>query len=285
MLFSETPVYFDCCGEFLLGICHQPDSDHSTGVVIVVGGPQYRVGSHRQFVLLSRALAERGIPVFRFDYRGMGDSSGRAVEFEQVDADIRAAIDTFYCQSPGLKKVVLWGLCDAASAIMMYASHGDTRVFGQILLNPWVRTENGMAKVYLKNYYAKRLINKELWLKIVRGQFAYRESSEGLISVCKKVFSKVAGKQNDNDQQQLHYTERMLLGMEAFSGETLVILSGNDLTADEFRQYVATSERWQALLNNQNLKTETLSEANHTFSKKLWRDQVAIWSTEWVTGL
>jgi len=47
-----------------------------TGVLIVVGGPQYRVGSHRQFVMLARFLADHGVPCMRFDYRGMGDVSG-----------------------------------------------------------------------------------------------------------------------------------------------------------------------------------------------------------------
>ena len=44
----------------------------STGLLLVVGGPQYRVGSHRQFVKLCRAAAANRIPAFRFDVAGMG---------------------------------------------------------------------------------------------------------------------------------------------------------------------------------------------------------------------
>jgi len=58
------------------------DRRAACGVLIVVGGPQYRVGSHRQFLLLSRRLAAEGHPVMRFDYRGMGDASGAMRGFE-----------------------------------------------------------------------------------------------------------------------------------------------------------------------------------------------------------
>ena len=71
---SEFPVVFSCGGDQLVGMVHPAAA--RLGVVIVVGGPQYRVGSHRQFVLMARDLAREGYPVLRFDYRGMGDSDG-----------------------------------------------------------------------------------------------------------------------------------------------------------------------------------------------------------------
>ena len=55
----------------MLGIVSLPAPDapqQNTGVVIVVGGAQYRVGSHRQFVQMARLLAAAGYPVLRFDF-------------------------------------------------------------------------------------------------------------------------------------------------------------------------------------------------------------------------
>jgi hypothetical protein len=66
--------------------------------------------------------------------------------------------------------VVLWGLCDGASAAAMYAP-GDARVAGLALLNPWVRTEGGAAKATLKHYYRSRLLDPGLWKKIASGRF------------------------------------------------------------------------------------------------------------------
>ena len=76
MSVEEVPFIFDCQGESLIGILHQPVNAASIGILIVVGGPQYRVGSHRQFLLLARSLSANDIPVLRFDYRAMGDSGG-----------------------------------------------------------------------------------------------------------------------------------------------------------------------------------------------------------------
>ena len=76
MNFSEEAVVFPFAAEQLVGIVARPDTSSDCGVLVVVGGPQYRAGSHRQFLLLSRRLATEGYPTLRFDYRGMGDSGG-----------------------------------------------------------------------------------------------------------------------------------------------------------------------------------------------------------------
>src|SRR3546814_10054701 len=107
-----------CAEAELVGILHRPAAAARRGVLIVGGGPKYRAGSHRQFLLIARRLAEQGYPVLRFDHRGIGDSDGPYLGFEALDADIAAAIDAFVAHCPQVEEVVLWGLCDAASAIL-----------------------------------------------------------------------------------------------------------------------------------------------------------------------
>ena len=78
--YDEVGLLFNCAGETLVGVLARPPSSQlqgSLGVVIIVGGPQYRAGSHRQFVSLARALAAAGHAVLRFDYRGMGGQQRR----------------------------------------------------------------------------------------------------------------------------------------------------------------------------------------------------------------
>src|SRR3546814_10563479 len=93
----------------LVGILHLPAAAARRGVLIVVGGPQYLAGSHRQLLLIARLLAEQGYPVLRFDHRGIGDSDGPYLGFEALDADIAAAIDAFVAHCPQVEEVVLWG--------------------------------------------------------------------------------------------------------------------------------------------------------------------------------
>lgn len=84
---QEQPIHIAGDGFDMLGILTLPAPGmpmRRIGVVVVVGGAQYRVGSHRQFVRLARRLAAAGHPVLRFDLPGMGDSPGEPVPFENT---------------------------------------------------------------------------------------------------------------------------------------------------------------------------------------------------------
>ena len=282
---SEHALTFDCGGESLVGILSGAELPAGRGVLIVVGGPQYRVGSHRQFTLLARHLAEHGVPTLRFDYRGMGDSDGEVRTFDRVDADIRCAIDRFFSGVPGLKDVVLWGLCDAASAALFYA-HQDARVSGLVLLNPWLRTGQGAARVHLRHYYVRRLIQASLWQKVARGEFKFREAAASLRkSVVDAMGRGVSSRAVDKSPTDEALPDRMEAALRKFQGRVLLILSGNDLTAQEFKTAVARSRRWRRLLTGERVTRYDLPEANHTFARRDWRNQVERWTEAWVKSL
>jgi exosortase A-associated hydrolase 1 len=274
---TETPISFRCGDADLVGMIHQPDSTVRRGVLIVVGGPQYRTGSHRQFLLMARALAENGIAAMRFDYRGLGDSGGTFPGFENIDDDIRAATDAFCAEVPELEEIVLWGLCDAASAILFYA-HRDPRIMGSVLLNPWVRSEGGYAKTQLRHYYLQRLFSRELWGKILRGRFDLSGSAGSLLGTVKAA----TGEDAANEGSASLLTERMANGLRMFKGQVLLIMSGNDLTAREFDEAIKTSRRWQDLVSADRLTRIDMAAADHTFSRRGWRDDVATATIEWI---
>lgn len=293
---SELPVSFLCNDSRLYGLIHLPDKPFRRGILIVVGGPQYRVGSHRQFVLLARVLAAYDIPVMRFDYRGMGDSEGEQRNFEYIEEDISSAIEFFFSQVPSLQEVVLWGLCDAASAALIYAQT-DKRVSGLVLLNPWVRSEQGIAKAYLKYYYIKRIINPMFWKKIVNGDFDFKSSIKSLFSMLSASAgfndnsknqlpiekSRSNSYQKKNTQQKdLPFTDSMLNGLINFQGNVLLILSGDDLTASEFKDFIMNSKTWRRALRKNHVTRYDLEAANHTFSNQIWREQVSEWTKRWI---
>jgi exosortase A-associated hydrolase 1 len=171
MTVRDTVACFDCAGERLVGIVSQSEVRASDiGIVIVVGGPQYRVGSHRQFALLARALARAGHAVMRFDCRGMGDSTGDAPGFDAIDADIAASIDALQAACPAVRRVVLWGLCDGASAALLYGLRTrDVRLAGFALANPWLHTEQAQAHAIVHARYRQRLREGAFWRKLVSG--------------------------------------------------------------------------------------------------------------------
>lgn len=284
---QEHALAFACNDSWLYGILSIPENTSSRGVLVVVGGPQYRAGSHRQFTLLARDLAAYGVPVLRFDCRGMGDSEGEPRIFEDIEEDLQCAIDRFMEEIPGLDEVVIWGLCDAASAALFYA-HRDPRVTGLVLLNPWVRTEHGEAKAYLKHYYLRRFLQREFWSKVWKGEFKYWSAARSFIQTIGTV---AGGRRNEPAQQAAGASEscepaklpdRMLDGLRRFNGKTLLIISGNDLTAQEFSDLVSASPEWQRLLSAPHISRQNLPAADHTFSRRVWRDQVACSTRNWI---
>ena len=281
---SEAPVTFSCGGDTLVGVVHIPASSPAIGMVIVAGGPQYRTGSHRQFVLLARDLAARDIAVLRFDCRGMGDSGGAFAGFEHIEPDIAAAVDAIFHHVPTLRHVILWGLCDATLAMSVHARR-DSRVAGLVLLNPWVRSESGLARAQLKHYYLLRLMQWDFLRKVMRREFDPVASARALlhnIVQAAGAWTRQEGVTENGAAGEL--AQRMAVELLRFKGRVLIVLSGRDLTAREFEDTARNSKLWQQIYAQAQVTRRYLAAADHTFSRRAWRDQVAEWTWEWLKG-
>ncbi len=225
--------------------------------------------------------------MLRFDQRGAGDSPAPAIGFEYSSPDIAAAIDTFVARLPQVTEIVIWGLCDAASAALFYDS--DARVRGLVLANPWVRTEAGIAESYVRRYYSRRLLSWQLWGDLLRGRLQRRALSSftsmfrtaigGRLSVMRQ---RASGAEAAVDDAGKELPERMLRGLQRFDGRVLFILSGDDLTAGEFKDCISRSRGWRKAMARGNVERRDLAEANHTFSRSDWRDAVAGFTEQWL---
>lgn len=260
----------------LVGIVSSPVGAASDlGVLIVVGGPQYRVGSHRQFVLLARDLAGAGFSTMRFDCTGMGDSDGPPRAFTDRSDDLRAAVDAFLAAEPAVRRVAIWGLCDAVSAALLYACD-DPRVTNLVLLNPWVRSDVGLAKTHLKHHYTAKLVDRDFWLRLLRGQVGVFRALREFVGTVASARGKGGG------DPAASYQQRMAEGWKRFPGDILLIASGDDLTAREFLDHAAADRHWAGLLDEPRVMCRPFPEADHTFSRAGWRAQVAQWTIAWL---
>jgi len=280
---GEEPVVFPCADSHLLGVVHHADAIGEvakTGILIVTGGPQYRIGSHRQFLLLARAFAAAGVPAFRFDHRGSGDSEGDYLGFEGIGEDIAAAIDAFFAQVPGLERVVLWGLCDAASAILFYAGR-DPRVAGLLLVNPWVHEEADEDRSMVKHYYGQRILDPVFWRKLLSGGVDLGAALRGLSGSVAGWLRSAASRRAPEEAASGPLPDRMAQGLARFEGPVGLILSGRDLTAREFLDAAGAPE-WRRLLAEPRISRHDLPAADHTFSRRVWREAVAEWTLSWL---
>ncbi len=286
----ERALMFSCQGEQLLGVLATPGDPASAsgvGVLVVVGGPQYRVGAHRQFVQFARALAEAGHSVLRFDVRGMGDSTGAPRSFESLSDDIRAAVDTLREQAPRCGQLVLMGLCDGASAALMYVHDtGDRRIDALCLLNPWLRSAESLARTHVKHYYLRRLASGEFWRKLLGGGVglgALREFGRTLAASRRRGAATAGG--SAQGRAGLDFRSAMLKGCQQFHGPVLLALSGDDLTAKEFADATAANAGWRAAFARSQVQHTPLAAADHTLSDASARQAFEAACVAWLGAL
>ncbi|MEZ5628539.1 MAG: hydrolase 1, exosortase A system-associated [Rhodocyclaceae bacterium] len=280
MSFREQAVVFPCQQESLVGVVCRPETAASVAVLIVVGGPQYRAGSHRQFVLLARYLANHGIASLRFDVRGMGDGTGEPRGFAATAEDIAAALAAFSDIEPAVSRFVLWGLCDGATAAAIYAPT-DPRVCGLVLLNPWVRTASSQARTYLKHYYPRRLLDVDFWRKLLRGEVRLRDAVRRFVaSFPGLVRLKMGVGLGTGSAPEL--ADGIVDALRRAHGRSLVVLSGRDYVAREFEEAVAEVPAFSEQLAQGRIDVLHVKEADHTFSSSAAREAVAAATAQWV---
>ena len=293
---DEEALVMHCKGEHMLAVLTppQPQKVHpglaDAGVIIIVGGPQYRAGSHRQFVHLARSLAQQGVTALRFDTRGMGDSSGAQRTLEAIEADIGAAIDCLQAARPHINRVVLWGLCGGASAALLHWRHfRDERVRGMVLVNPWVRSEESLARTRLSHYYVKRLSQRDFWVKLLSFKLAPQAATELMdnLRVLRRARSKFSASENlphsehaDLSDGPLH--QRMAQAWSQFDGPKLLVLSGEDFTAKEFLDTAAADPLWQRNLAQTGVTRFDVPGADHTFSDRAAQRSVETQTWHWL---
>jgi exosortase A-associated hydrolase 1 len=275
---AERCCVFDIGGDTTIGIASRGPQVGPLGVLIITGGPQYRIGSHRQFVLLARALAAAGVACFRFDLSGMGDAGGSKAEFTELDAEVAAARAAFAREVPALRGVVLLGLCDGASAALLHAvsaeAAGGLPVHGVVAINPWIRTARSRAAVEVRHHYGSRFVSWDFWRRLLTGKVDLGDALGGFARSTMQVLRRPS-------EPAAAYPERMAAGARALGGRVLWILSGNDLTAREFEQYAAASPAWRGLLEVEG-DVVRIDDADHTFSRAAWRARIAHAVVTWI---
>lgn len=262
-----------CKDDYLVGVLQLPTdkNDCEKLALFVVGGPQYRIGSHRLFYAIANALCEHGITSFRFDCRGMGDSTGEIRKYYQFNEDISAAILSLENRFENVESITLIGLCDGATAALKYAAEKGG-IDKLILINPWVNSQKAEANAMLKSYYLKKIYSKDFWGKLIKGNVNVKESISSFAGVIvRKFYSNKDTSQKSNNSIENNIIkvsgepseEDVCEWLTKYNGNISVILSENDLTAKKFNNFFKTNNGRNEL---DDIEFQNISSADHTFS-------------------
>jgi pimeloyl-ACP methyl ester carboxylesterase len=136
---NETPVFFPAGDQTLFGVLTRPTSEPNGRVVVFLAGGGHTFLHRRVAVRLSRRVAEMGFHGFRFDYHGVGDSSGEVTGYRLdrpfVD-DLMGAVR--WLRAQGFNDFIVVGSCFGARTALAAAPQieGLERL---VLLNLHVR--------------------------------------------------------------------------------------------------------------------------------------------------
>ncbi len=213
-------IGFDCDGDRLTGTLDHAEG--RTGLLIVSGGNEIRIGAHRGMALLARRVAAAGYPVLRYDRRGIGDSEGENRGFRTSADDIAAAARTFRQALP-VERIIGFGNCDAATALALF--HQRAGIDALLLANPWVIEGDSdlPPPAAIRARYAERLRDPRQWLRLARGGVDFGKLVKGL--------KRSAKSQSENDL----LANEMAAALASSDAPTTILLAERDNTAIAFR--------------------------------------------------
>jgi pimeloyl-ACP methyl ester carboxylesterase len=136
----------ELAGQRLVGTRHVSATPRArTGVLLLNAGFAPRDGHGGLSAQAADALAVLGVPVYRFDLPGIGDSPGplpaRILDFFDLVAyggfvDLTTALVRELCLQEDLDRLVLGGLCGGAITAIYVGARERARVCGLLLLEP-----------------------------------------------------------------------------------------------------------------------------------------------------
>jgi len=255
MKLEQRALRFSSGGNALIGIVDVPERPLVRGLLVLADSRQYRTGSHRQFTLLARLLAGRGVAVMRFDRSGAGDSEG-ADGSTSDSADLAAAMKEFFIHVPEMKESVILAAGDATHSAALYAA-SDARVTGLALFNPELPAMAGLDAA------ASGESSEKPTLRYLR-RFAPGLLRRHLPPLLRAPVRPAA------------LPPELAGAFDAYDGHILLVLGSAD---SAYKRTARLLERRRA-----HCRRVEIAGADGGFSRSDWREAVAEASTSWLTS-
>jgi pimeloyl-ACP methyl ester carboxylesterase len=144
------PVFIPYGEERLATVLATPDGDAAGLVVLLQGTGAPRSHRFQLWTRAARVLAECGLASVRLDYRGIGDSTGRALQPQLGDQRIEQALEVtgFALRTLGVDRVGVVGNC-SGGIVGLGLAGGVPECRGAVLILPRLVELGGLTRVHM----------------------------------------------------------------------------------------------------------------------------------------
>lgn len=237
-------IVFDCEGDTLVGSLDAGEAE--TGLLIVSGGNEIRAGAHRGMALLAARLSADGVPVFRYDRRGVGDSAGLNRGYTAARDDLLAAVAAFRAAQPAVTRIVGFGNCDAATTLAWWGR--DAGLAAVVLANPFTvpPADDLPPAAAIRAHYAAQLRDPAAWWHIARRGISLSKLARGLARLAMP-------------KRTPALADRTLAAIAGWGAEATIVLARHDATAIAY----ADAARRAGVAP----RTATIETGSHSFAR------------------
>jgi pimeloyl-ACP methyl ester carboxylesterase len=138
LTYREFPVFVPVKDYHLCAVICAPTGElRDLGVILLSGGNITRTHRNGMWVRAARTLAERGYASIRFDYHGVGDSTGTTMfDLERPFLQDVQAVAGFLLRATGITRLALAATCFGARSALAAAARRDDVVLVAMFPTP-----------------------------------------------------------------------------------------------------------------------------------------------------
>ena len=309
VLDTGAPVTFSCEGFTLVGSLHSTSTASSHAVILLNQGPVDRGGSHRLYIKLANQLTALGVPVLRFDARGVGESDGiweaetQETGLSILEAyghiqrgiwkdDALAAIE-FMQRTTGASRIILGGLCGGATTAV-FAGVDHPAVDGMFLIGTPItfssvtrRTADLPNAIIDRDSaaYRRKLFKLSSWTRFLRMQTDYRTMAHVFIVQLQRQVGRISGdtpESGDDDSNVNLPLIKAIMAACKRRKRLLFVYGENDYLWQEFQENLS---RFGADRSRLPFELMTIPKANHILTEESWQQSLFTDVCDWYRRL
>jgi hypothetical protein len=296
----------------MLDVAEQGVEGASVACILLSPGVKPKGGPHQLYRKLSPAFVEKGVPVLRLDFSGIGDSHGSTTSnvlldvYAEVQAgcyvpDVVAAMN-FLAEHYGIQRFLVGGLCGAAITGLL-AAEVDERVAGLFSIGMPVVLVKGKAAALATQTDASLAANLQVlrrkalrpahWWRLLTLKSDYRllwsvlqRSAAILRSSLRAAADELVGGDPDKADVRCFSIASSYMRCLRWRSRSLVAVAvrrrGSLLF--EYQEYFAGTYAKRLGLNAGRIHVRVVPQANHVLGQPEWVEDAKSQIADWLAG-